>query len=490
MLRFIGYLSVYLVYSLSSFAQDTCTIYHNEEKTFNFTNSENVNFVKTNSSPIESPRVFAALLTDTSIFVSFNQGTIITSTVNGADIDFISPTPTVVDYSNVHSLQEHLNPHYNWEPIILKYSSIKAFFDSLSCQGIKQVVQDSKVSRQSTQNLLKYISNKPVSQKLGETIINLEWAFFKYKKNTLIDREKALDHYKSILDQINSIPNLDDPEKFFVTWKAVLEIIYSNNKEDADYCTERTMLTSALLNGCTNCIGETSLFTSLLHDSNITIPDSWNLQHQFFSNHARPILHNETTEEIFDLTYGLFDKVGATILPWRESLKPILRGYDLTLHSAEKGKVDDRLHYTHNSFLCRGQSFDLGYTTRHQIQNFSGLRACESFSDAPQPEELDNEDRLKQQEAQAAAEKEEATQSALSEALEQLKELLTAQEEGAENESALTEEQIVELVKDLPEGALEKLAEISKDLTQTQEHLGEEAVQNTLAPPSNIYWVC
>lgn len=507
MLRFLGYLSVYLIYSLSSFAQDTCTIYHTEEKTFNFTNSENVHFIKTNSSPTESPEIFAALLTDASIFVSFDKGTIITSTINGAGIDFIDPNvTTVVNYSNIHSLQGYLNPHHNWEPILLKYSSIKAFFNSLSCQGIKQVVQDSKISRQSTQNLFKYIFNKPSPKTLGETIINLEWAFLKYKKSTLIDREKALSRYNSILNRINSIPNLDDPEKFFITWKAILEIIYSNNKEDINYCTERTMLTSALLNGCINCVGETSLFTALLQDSDITLPDGWSLQHQFFSNHIRPILYNETGNETFDLTYGVFDEVSAAIIPWREALKATLRGYDLTLHSLEQRKIDEQIPYTHNSFFCLRQGFDLGYETRHQIQNFSGLRVCESFSDAPQPgdeEEVDTENRLKQQkaaEAQAAAEKAEATQSALTEALEQLEELFSSQAENNEEQtdtlfSELEEGPLENLLNALPEGTAEEILESAAQeeatdlnkaaeqaLNQIQEQLGEESIQDLLAP--------
>lgn len=377
MLRFTGYMVAYLIYSLSSFAQSNCTVYHNETLPVWAQNNSSVTFVETASNPEQDPEYFRRTLNDSSVFTSFANKKIMLSITGGA-----------------------VSAHKTFQPIVLNYPDDALFKLALSCSRIGDLISDAKTSRSASISLLKYIKNKPSQKNLGETIIELEWHYLKYEKQTLINKEQAVQKYNEILEQVKVISSAHTSETFFVAWKAVLELIYSNHKEDINYCTSHTMVTSALLNGCTNCIGETFLFTSLLIDSGLQMPEGWTVEHQNYTNHITPILYQDSTQKVFNLAYGVFGNVDATLINWRESLKTILRGHNTTITNGEDRKINESIPYTYKSIWCQIGGFDLGYEVRHQIQNFSWLKVCEEFPEPPESnsDEVDTEGRLNEQE--------------------------------------------------------------------------------------------
>ncbi|MGH1467370.1 MAG: hypothetical protein ACRBBP_00620 [Bdellovibrionales bacterium] len=357
MFRLVLALTVYVFCSYSAYAQERCTVYHNEtlpleikDSTIgsSFKQANNLNFSKA--------------LNNSSIFASFSEQNIYFSLTNGAE-----------------------TPGSLWEPIVLKFEDSTHFKSQLSCHRIKELVSDGHIIRKASLELQKYIFNRPSETALGELIIILEWAYLKYQKNISIDYHKAIERYNSILAQTSEIQKQSSSERFFVDWRSVMKVVYLDDKEDINYCTESTLLTDALLNGCTNCIGETSLFLSLFVDSKFSAPSGWKLGTQVFRDHIRPVVYNTEASKTFDLVYGVSEDNRAAIFKWRDLFQSLLKGFSAFTHSTEMRRINRAgTSYVHRDWSCHiGQNnFDLGYETRNQAYHFGALATCDTFSDS------------------------------------------------------------------------------------------------------------
>ena len=74
-----------------------------------------------------------------------------------------------------------------------------------------------------------------------------------------------------------------------------------------NYCRGKAKLSDFLLNACINCEGQSHLITSLIRDAGINLPNSLQLGTQMYVDHMRPVFFKRSTNEVFDLVYGLVD---------------------------------------------------------------------------------------------------------------------------------------------------------------------------------------
>ncbi len=357
MFRLVLALTVYVFCSYSAYAQERCTVYHNETLPLEIKDST----IGSSFKQADDLNLSQAL-NDSSIFASFSEQTISFSLTNGVE------TPGAL-----------------WEPIVLKFEDPTHFRSQLSCHRINELISDGHIIRKASLELQKYIFNRPSETSLGELIIILEWAYLKYQKNISIDYNKAIERYNSILTQTSEIQKQSSAERLFVDWRSVMKVIYLDDQEDINYCRESTLLTDALLNGCTNCIGETSLFLSLFVDSKFLTPLGWKLGTQVFRDHIRPVVYNTENSKTFDLVYGVSEDNRAAIFEWRGLFHSLVKGFSAFTHSTEMGRINRHgVSYVHRDWSCHiGQNnFDLGYETRNQAYHFGELATCDTFSDS------------------------------------------------------------------------------------------------------------
>lgn len=372
-MKWLGlFVGVHILYSTPLFAQQSCSLYHNGSQ--NVEVHPSFQLIESEFNQSNEPVKFEELLTDSSAYLDYNNKKIYYSLNNG-----------------IHT------PNTKWVPLSIRYSSLSQLKEDFTCEKLISIINKSKIFRQTSLVLQNYFFNKATSQDLGNAIINTESAYLNFKKGLTLNRIEALDRYQGILNKVKDIKERSSQERFFIDWKNVLSLIYSNEKEGIDYCRESTFLSDALLNGCTNCIGETSLFLSLFVDAGFEPPRGWELNVQLFKDHIRPVLFNSQSGFTFDLVYGQKEEKRASIVSWRSLILGLLEGFDNFVHPVEKKKIFRQgIDYSHRDLSCYfNRTWDLGYQTRDQVYNFNHFSSCGIFSDSePSDQTIDTESRL------------------------------------------------------------------------------------------------
>ncbi len=378
MLRIFALLGVYFFYSQTVFAQQNCTVFYQDFSPFLEATPTNVQLLKTDLFFESSPEAFRGLLNDSSLVVSFKNLSLQLSLTNN------SLTPN----------------SQTWVPVTLTFETADDLMQKLNCNSIRNLIAEGKDARAQSLDLQHILFSEGPQASIGESILKFEASYASIAKGTTLNIDDALFKYQALLEKARQIRQSGSSERFFMDWRALMSILYSENNEGINYCAARTLMTDALLNGCTNCIGETSLILSLFTDAQFAAPKDWKLSIQVFNQHIRPILFNPVSKQVFDLTYGRFDEDGeeASIFYWRDVFKFLLNGFTSFTHPLEQERINNHsVDYSYTEPACGLFAFDLGYSTRIQVYNFTGVRSCGTFTDAPQPEDgavISNEGRL------------------------------------------------------------------------------------------------
>ena len=296
-----------------------------------------------------------------------------------------------------NELQNKLGSNENWKPFVIPFESPEMFASKLNCENLKATLKWSKMKRSYVAKALKlYLENSsPTNISLGETLIELEWSFeFEKIRKTRSSLSDLLKKYKTIVKNLKQ-KNLDyrNSGKFFMNWKYVLDEVYSNDKQDFDYCRNSTLIIDALIDGCTNCIGETNLFFSLFYDLGFNEPQGWTLSYELFNDHIQAVLYNKEGNKVFDLTSGVFDVPSGAIFHFKDYFYPTLIGYNMLLSADEMDYLKDSFPSPiyKPKFFCPG-GMDTGYKKRIQLQSFDKISSCSKYQDTDRANEQNEEE--------------------------------------------------------------------------------------------------
>lgn len=289
---------------------------------------------------------------------------------------------------------ESVNQSSKSYPLVINFKSMAEFQERFNCSDLRASKNMFLFQRRGAISAFKYLSTGQSEMSLGETIIRMEHIYLYQKYGKTFNFNEVIAKYNSILAKVTQAQRLNStPDRFFTFWKEILEIIYNDDQENIDYCGPKTLLSDALISKCTNCIGETSLFLSIMVDAEIQFPKNWVLSVELFRNHVRPVLYDENQEKVFDLTYGSPSDKKAAIAPWKEFVFMTLRGYDTAFFAYEKDFLERyKPQYLFKPTICIS-GFDLGYATRDQLVYFGDMSSCKSFSGSA-PDHADNSGRV------------------------------------------------------------------------------------------------
>lgn len=266
--------------------------------------------------------------------------------------------------------------------------------EKIKCESIRKNLNFQKEKQKISLSAIRHFKNEKSSLNWGQTIIEMEKFDILGRNDKSIEYKGASDKYSEVLKEVKKwVP--ESPEHFFKAWGQVMKVVYDKNKQNIDYCAANTMLTQALTAKCTNCVGETSLFASLLVDAQFELPKGWVPGVQFFKNHVRAVLYNAEQKRTYDLTYGSYGRAKSGIAPlkyiWILALKN-KNQYPLSELNRAKLK-NTSIEYLYSDLLCPERTYDVDYIGPTQLFNFDNTLNCGTFSEGEAPKHADSQGR-------------------------------------------------------------------------------------------------
>ena len=125
----------------------------------------------------------------------------------------------------------------------IHFPSEEDFISNLNCSNIRATKQQIYTKRLHTYESFKYFLGQEPSMQMGELILRMEDSLLRNRKLDPLPLNEILERYKSIVHEIQD--QKGTPERFFLTWKAVLKIAYGNDRENIDYCKNETLMSNA-----------------------------------------------------------------------------------------------------------------------------------------------------------------------------------------------------------------------------------------------------
>lgn len=278
-----------------------------------------------------------------------------------------------------------LNGRYNetWVPLTWAANQVPPPREGQSfCQSLRSFLQWARRGREAALALVDYRLDAASDSFLGETLIKQEATFLWQQQLLPEEVESAQQIYRELLAKIPQNPG--PPGYFFRFWTQVVELIYSREKENINYCKDKAMMIYALLDRCTNCVGETALFIALFIDAGFEPPAGWKLGVQIYKDHVMPVLYHEENSRAFDLSVGRFVDFEA-ILSYQDYLFTYIRGFNKFVHPMEKSLLGQHQMQKLGPRWGCWPARDGGYISGHQVNNLSRLGPCDNFREGSEP---------------------------------------------------------------------------------------------------------
>lgn len=221
----------------------------------------------------------------------------------------------------------------NWKPFAFAAPPVgptQPIASTYSCTAMMSRVRLFVRTRQAIEDGFKILRHKPLDhdRTVGEIILDLEHSFYVHMNARQFLRAPVKPAYFEILRSVKSIRE-QMGEDFFKDWKQVRKLIYDKHQNNVDYCRDKASMTEALLDRCTNCVGETYLVTALFLDAGFQPPEGWQFGTQGFTDHFRPVLYNLKRKMTFDLVTGALGRFKGAIFDYETLIAGVLSGDDL-----------------------------------------------------------------------------------------------------------------------------------------------------------------
>ncbi len=281
-----------------------------------------------------------------------------------------------------------------WRPLVLKlptqlevgFSANKSYF----CSTLAGRMDFFRQSRKATEEAINWTHGIRGALNLGEIFLDLENTYFVYNGDESYNQPRAKQAYRDILSQANELVKNSERD-FYNNWFEIRKLLYRKSRFGIDYCLKGASMSSALVNKCTNCVGETYLMIALIFDLNLQMPAEWTFSIQEFSDHLRPVLYNASRHQTYDLTTGRLEPVRSALVSPLTIINQLLKRSSQLKFSDEVATIKNYpIDYTYRSLSCL---INPTYTGNQitQPSEMSDLASCDRFSDRTPPEHASND---------------------------------------------------------------------------------------------------
>ena len=182
----------------------------------------------------------------------------------------------------------------------------------LKCEKMKYWTEWARGDEKYLTPLMEHITpGKKPSMSIGEAFITAE--ALTYKK---IDQEYDIELMSKMYGRI--FHSISKQIKDKMTAREKIQVVRENLKAWGlkNYCRDYISFKDFIDRQCTNCQGQTFLFTSLLLDLRIHDSEEWKLGFQLMKRHIRPVLYDGS--KVIDIVYSTIEEdTGDFIFPLR-----------------------------------------------------------------------------------------------------------------------------------------------------------------------------
>ena len=276
-----------------------------------------------------------------------------------------------------------------WAPIVLAAPAPGApIASNYACQHLRSNMDFLRTSREGLKDLYRLTTTGQLTRTRGEIILDAEQSFFIHQGVEKYRRSDAKQTYLALLAAARPLAQRSAAD-FYESWNQVRSLVFSAHQTHISYCRGKSSLTEALVDKCTNCVGETYLLAALFMDAGFRPPTGWSLRLQLFEDHLRPILASEADQRTYDLVTGARGEFKAAILEPNQLFVQLWRGHQALRHPLEQQKIE----LISPSYLFRAEGCEhapIPQRPRLQASSWAGVQGCGRFSPHPPPEFADN----------------------------------------------------------------------------------------------------